>query len=72
MFFIILYVSGRMSATIDPPSCDARHADSGIEREKRSYRLSGKDVLRPVTIHIRREANVQRNRAVLSNSAVIL
>jgi len=45
-----------MLGTIDPPSSDARHADSGIEREKRSataYR--GKDVPPPVTIHIRRE-----------------
>jgi len=45
-----------MSGTIDPPSSDARHADNGIEREKRSataYRR--KDVPPPVTIHIRRE-----------------
>lgn len=41
MFFISHYVSG----TIDPPS-GVRHADTGIEREKRSYGVSREDVSR--------------------------
>lgn len=47
MFFIIHYVSGRMSGTIDPPSSDAPHAaasnakkEATACREKLFYVLS--------------------------------